>query len=160
MMNNKPNAYISHNITIGEAHQVTPELIKAFEHLIPQLDEHRSPSDKELYDVTHSKNTSLLLAYGKPLTILGTLTLLIMNIPTGKYARIEDFVVDKSMRGKGIGKALMREALRRAEYSRAKIVDLTSHPTRISANNFYKNLGFNKRETNVYRYELKHDSLG
>ena len=159
-MNNKPNAYISHRITIGEAHQVTPKLIKAFEHLIPQLDQHRSPSDKELYNITHSENTSLLLAYETPFTILGTLTLLIISIPTGTYARIEDFVVDKSMREKGIGKALMREAIRRAEHSGAKTVDLTSHPTKISANNFYKNVGFKKRETNVYRYELNHDSLG
>ena len=153
-MDNQPNAYISYGITIGEAHQVTPGLIKAFERLLPQLDEYCSPSDKELYDITHSKSTTLLLAYGKPLTILGTLTLLIISIPAGTCARIEDFVVDKSMRGKGIGKALMREALRRAENSGAKTVDLTSHPTRTSANNLYPKVGFNRRETNVYRYEL------
>jgi len=158
MMDNKPNAYISYDITIGEAHQVTPGLIKTFEYLIPQLGEYSSPSEKELYDITQSKSARLLLAYGKPLTILGTLTLLIITIPSGTCARIEDFVVDKSMRGKGIGKALMREALRRAENSGAKLVDLTSHPNRTAANNFYLKVGFNRRKTNVYRYKLNCNS--
>ena len=34
----------------------------------------------------------------------------------------------------------------------AKTVDLTSRPSRDAANRMYKRLGFEARETNVYRY--------
>jgi len=34
----------------------------------------------------------------------------------------------------------------------AKAVDLTSRPSREAANKLYQSLGFETRETNVYRY--------
>jgi ribosomal protein S18 acetylase RimI-like enzyme len=34
-------------------------------------------------------------------------------------------------------------------------VDLTSRPSREAANRLYQRIGFERRETNVYRYNLK-----
>jgi ribosomal protein S18 acetylase RimI-like enzyme len=34
-------------------------------------------------------------------------------------------------------------------------VDLTSRPSREAANRLYQRLGFQLRETNVYRYDLR-----
>lgn len=82
------------------------------------------------------------------------LTLAMFRIPTGIRAWIEDVVVDASLRGSGIGEALNRAALEFARRHGARTVDLTSRPTRESANRLYQRIGFVARDTNVYRYEL------
>jgi ribosomal protein S18 acetylase RimI-like enzyme len=63
-------------------------------------------------------------------------------------------VVDVSQRGKGVGRELMRFAIDFARLSGAKSIDLTSRPFRIAANQLYLKMGFEKRETNVYRYTI------
>jgi ribosomal protein S18 acetylase RimI-like enzyme len=69
-------------------------------------------------------------------------------------AWIEDVVVDDSVRGQGVGEALNRCALEMARLRGARTVDLTSRPSRDAANRLYRRLGFEPRETNVYRYDL------
>ncbi len=73
-------------------------------------------------------------------------------IPTGIRAWIEDVVVDGAARGKGVGDALNRHAIDLAADLGAKTVDLTSRPSREAANRLYKRLGFEQRDTNVYRF--------
>jgi ribosomal protein S18 acetylase RimI-like enzyme len=78
----------------------------------------------------------------------------LFRIPTGVRAWIEDVVVDEAARGQGAGEALTREALRLAESSGARTVDLTSRPSRAAANRLYERVGFERRETHVYRVKL------
>ena len=86
--------------------------------------------------------------------IVGSLTLATYTIPTGLKAWIEDVVVDGDARGHGVGEALNRAALDEARRRGAKEVDLTSRPSREDANRLYVRLGFEARQTNVYRYTL------
>ena len=79
---------------------------------------------------------------------------MVFAIPTAVRAWIEDVVVDESARGGGVGEALNRAALERARAVGAKTVDLTSRPSRQAANRLYQRLGFEPRETNVYRFQL------
>jgi len=60
--------------------------------------------------------------------------------------------VDAAARGKGAGEALSREALLVAALRGARTVELTSKPSREAANRLYRRLGFELRETNVYRF--------
>ena len=85
---------------------------------------------------------------------MGMLTLAIFRIPTGIRAWIEDVVVDGAARGQGVGEALTREAIRIAGTHGARTVELTSRPTREAANRLYQRLGFERRETNVYRFSV------
>jgi ribosomal protein S18 acetylase RimI-like enzyme len=55
----------------------------------------------------------------------------------------------------GIGKELNLAALELAKKAGAKTVELTSRPSREQANQLYKNIGFVKRETNVYRFTFE-----
>ena len=87
--------------------------------------------------------------------IVGSLTLALFRIPTGLRAWIEDVVVDDAARGKGVGEALSRAAIARAKAAGAVSVDLTSRPSREAANRLYQRIGFELRETNVWRYNLK-----
>jgi len=63
-------------------------------------------------------------------------------------------VVDESARGSGVGEALSRAALAEATRRGTKTVELTSRPSREAANRLYQRIGFVRRDTNVYRYEV------
>ncbi len=80
---------------------------------------------------------------------------MLFRIPTALRAWIEDVIVDEAVGGRGIGKALTREALARAKAAGAKTVELTSRPSREVANGMYRSLGFEPRDTNVYRFTLE-----
>jgi ribosomal protein S18 acetylase RimI-like enzyme len=145
------------NVEIVEATEVTPELVAAFERLVPQLSSSNPPpGEDELAAIVDSPASILLLAvdHDEGDAVVGSLTLAWFRIPTGVRAWIEDVVVDGEARGKGVGEALNRHALERARLLGAKTVDLTSRPSREAANRLYQRIGFEPRETNVYRYSL------
>ena len=87
--------------------------------------------------------------------VVGMLTLAVFMLPTGVRAWIEDVVVDDEARGSGVASALVAAALERAQQEGARTVDLTSRPDREAANRLYVHLGFERRETNVYRRTLR-----
>jgi ribosomal protein S18 acetylase RimI-like enzyme len=95
-----------------------------------------------------------LFAARRGTEIVGLLTLVVFRIPTAVRAWIEDVVVDESARGSGVGEALSRAALAEAVRRGAKTVELTSRPSREAANRLYQRIGFVRRDTNVYRYEV------
>jgi ribosomal protein S18 acetylase RimI-like enzyme len=137
------------------ARAVTPALVDAFASLIPQLSKSNPPpTADQLIAIVDSPATEVFVAYGEEGEILGTLTLVVFRIPTGMRAWIEDVVVDAAESGKGVGRALNRAALDRALAMGAVTVDLTSRPSREAANHLYQSLGFEPRETNVWRFEL------
>ena len=145
------------NVQIIEAVEVTPELVAAFERLIPQLSSSNpAPTETELAAICESEASVLLIAVDREADdrILGSLTLAWFRIPTGVRAWIEDVVVDETARGHGVGELLNRAALDRAHELGAKTVDLTSRPSREAANRLYQRIGFVARDTNVYRYSL------
>jgi ribosomal protein S18 acetylase RimI-like enzyme len=74
------------------------------------------------------------------------------RVPSGLKAWVEDVIVDESARGKGVATALIEHALQVAREKGAFKVDLTSLPRRIAANRLYQKIGFEKRESNMYRY--------
>jgi ribosomal protein S18 acetylase RimI-like enzyme len=130
---------------------VTDEVVSALKLLLPQLSTSAPPLDREiLANVISQPGSSLLVAYAEG-KIVGMLTLVTFPIPTGLRAWIEDVVVDNSARGKGIGTALTQEAIRLAKKKGARTVDLTSRPSRQAAHRLYEGLGFQIRDSRVYR---------
>ena len=145
------------SVEIVEATAVTPELVAAFERLIPQLSSSNAPpNEDELTALVDSEASILLIAVDHDAgdVILGSLTLVWFRIPTGVRAWIEDVVVDGEARGKGVGESLNLHALERARQLGARTVDLTSRPTREAANRLYQRIGFVPRDTNIYRFDL------
>ena len=143
------------SVQIAEATEVTEELVEAFVRLIPQLSTSSTPTPRaELEEIVGSDATVLFLALDGDGRIVGSLTLAVFRIPTGFRAWIEDVVVDDSARGAGVGEALVGAAVDRSRSLGAKTVDLTSRPSRESANRLYVRLGFESRSTNVYRRTL------
>ncbi|HXW36128.1 MAG TPA: GNAT family N-acetyltransferase [Acidimicrobiales bacterium] len=139
---------------IVEATDATPELVDALHRLIPQLSNSADPiTSDELSEIIASPASVLLVARDRDERVVGTLTLGLYRAPTGLRAWIEDVVVDSDARGLGVGAALVRQALVRAQSLGARTVDLTSRPSREEANRLYQKLGFSLRATNVYRYD-------
>ena len=134
--------------------RVDNDLVVAFQRLIPQLSKSNpAPTKEQLESIVASDSSHILLAKVNGV-IVGSLTLVIFHIPTGIRAWIEDVVVDADARGKGVGEALTVFAIAEAQRQGALTVDLTSRPSREAANRLYQRLGFNARETNVYRYQI------
>lgn len=133
---------------------VTDELVAAMEHLIPQLSSSNPPPGRAEIDAIVADDTSTIIVARDDTGILGMLTVVIFVIPTGVRARIEDVVVDDAARGKGVATLLSERALVLARGRGAADVDLTSRPSREAANRLYLKLGFEVRDTNVYRYRL------
>jgi ribosomal protein S18 acetylase RimI-like enzyme len=140
-------------VQITESTTVSDELVEAFTRLVPQLSSSApAPTREELEAIVSSPATRLLLARDDAGAITGSLTLVVFRIPTGVRAWIEDVVVDEAARGQGVGEALVGEAIKRASQEGARTLDLTSRPSREAANSLYEKVGFEQRDSTVYRY--------
>jgi ribosomal protein S18 acetylase RimI-like enzyme len=138
------------------ATSLTPAIVEAVEKLVPQLSRSNPPpGESELGEVVASPATDLFIALADDGTIVGMSTLAVFRIPTGMRAWIEDVVVDESARRQGVGEALTAAMVERARARGCVTVDLTSRPSRDAANQLYQKHGFQRRDTNVYRYDLR-----
>ena len=140
----------------------TPEIHEAMGRLIPQLSRSAAPMSEADVQRFLSQDSVHLFAFrpdeadaqgNRP--ILGMLSLVAFEIPTGVRAWVEDVVVDEAARGQGAGFALVEAAVEHAKNVGARTVDQTSRPSREAANRLYQRAGFQLRETNVYRVTLE-----
>lgn len=137
---------------IKEINTLTPVIQTAIQHFIDLLvSTPYMASHETLTALVTSENSHLFLAYDESENIMGMLTVGIYYSPTGKKAWIEDVVVNDTYRGQGIGEKMVQHAIEFVKTKDVNLLMLTSHPSRIAANKLYPKVGFNKRETNVYK---------
>ncbi|HAM01983.1 MAG TPA: GNAT family N-acetyltransferase [Acidimicrobiaceae bacterium] len=143
-------------VRVEEVTSLESEVVDALERLLPQLSSSAPAlSGEEVGEMIGSPASILFVARrDDDDQVVGSLTLAVFRVPTGLRAWIEDVVVDTAMRGRGVGSALVRAAIARAGQMGCRTVDLTSRPSREDANRLYQDLGFVRRQTNVYRYSL------
>jgi ribosomal protein S18 acetylase RimI-like enzyme len=142
------------SVTVDIASEATPELLAGLNHLLPQLSTNAAtltPTDVET--LVDSSSVTVFVARDEG-RIVGSLTLVVFPIPTGLRAWIEDVVVDEAARGTGVGEALTNAAIEESRRRHVRSIDLTTRPSREAANRLYARLGFELRETNVYRFAL------
>ena len=127
------------------------QLSEALGRLLPQLSRSaQMPNSQQIEALMASDNTHLFVAELES-EIVGMLSLVVVDIPTGRKAWIEDVVVDKKARGLHIGAALVEKAKDVAAELGAKKIYLTSNPSRKAAHALYKKCGFEEYETTVFR---------
>ncbi len=73
----------------------------------------------------------------------------------GLVGHVDDVVVDEALRGSGVGRLLMEAVHAEARRLGLRHLDLTSRPAREAANALYQSLGYERRDTNVYRLRLQ-----
>ena len=144
---------MSVEITVAES--ASPELRDALNRLVPQLSSSaKALSDADVVRMTADHDVVLFVAKYDDV-IVGTLTLVVFAIPSGQRAWIEDVIVDGDVRGLGIGAALTKAAIEEGRRRGVRTIDLTSRPSREAANALYRKLGFEIRDTNVYRFFIE-----
>lgn len=143
-------------ITIEQVSTYSPEVVDEIRNLTKQLDtEYQDLTEEDARYMLSSDNTHVYIARDRQTQkAVGMYTLIVYRIPYKMKAQLEDLVVDPSYRGRGLGTKLMEHAVSEAHKYKIKSLNFTSRPTRESANKLYSKLGFEKRETNVYRKEL------
>ncbi|KIE24793.1 GNAT family acetyltransferase [Streptomyces sp. MUSC 125] len=143
------------SVEVKVVREATDEVVEAVTRLLPQLSRTAAVPDRESVDrMLRSDANTLLLAQTED-RVVGMLTLIMYPLPSGLRGRIEDVVVDDAARGQGVGATLTKEALRLAEEAGARTVDLTSRPSRQAANRLYERLGFQGRDSQVYRFVVQ-----
>lgn len=122
--------------------------------LLKELSDTSTPSTRELLGRA-VKNPSIEIWIAKEgERIIGMGEVAIIVKVSYSIAHIEDVVVASSARGKGIGTLIMQKLIERAKALGASEIQLTSRSGRAAANKLYQKLGFELRETNVYRLTL------
>ena len=144
-------------MTIQELHKLTDtqteDILALMEELDPDI-----PANPEALNKTVGSGTShFFAAVEEDGHVSGCATLCIYYSPTGRKASVEDVVVGSAFRGRKIGRQLMEHLIDFASREFDKVdIHLTSRPHRTAANDLYKKLGFQQRETNAYVMKLSH----
>ena len=140
------------NLKIECAKDFSPALLQAVTSLLPQLTSSgRALSSEELKVMIASPFTTLFVAKDEG-KIIGMISLAVVQMPTGVRAYLEDLVVDAPYRNRGAATALLQAAIDMARNSGARTLDMTSRASRTEAIRLYEQLGFQRRDTNAFRY--------
>ena len=139
---------------IIEIQTYSPEYHEAMQRFLDQLTSSPMTLTETMFrQLLESKNSHLFFLM-KDEQIAGMLTVGIYYSPTGGKAWIEDVVVDQSFRGQGLSKLLVAHAIEFTKAQQVQSLMLTSNPKRIAANKLYQTMGFQRKETNVYRMKF------
>jgi len=140
-----------HNLHFRKANRLDlPFIIRllADDPLGAEREKFANPLPEQYYtafdEICSDKNNYLIVAELDN-QIIGTLQLTLISYLTyqgGKRALIEGVRTDKSVRGKGIGKAMLEWTIQKAKVEGCHIVQLTTDKKRPDALEFYKMLGF------------------
>ena len=143
-------------MTVEQVHEATSEIHEALARLLPQLNPNLPPPDVErLQRLVADPDVTLLIARDGD-EIVGTTTVVVYTTPFWIKARIDEVVVDESARGQGVGEQLVEVALDVARKRGAQIAELQSArtPAREAAHRLYERLGFQVRNSGVFRILL------
>ena len=139
---------------IIEIKTYSTEYHEAKQRFLDQLTSNPMTLTEEIFNQLIASSNSHLFFLLKEEQIAGMLTVGIYYSPTGGKAWIEDVVVDESFRGQGLSKLLVAHAIEFVKAKQVPSLMLTSNPKRIAANKLYQAMGFERKETNVYRMKF------
>jgi GNAT superfamily N-acetyltransferase len=139
---------------IIEIQTYSQEYHEAMQRFLDQLTTNPMTLTEDMCRQLFESENSHLFFLMKDEQIAGMLTVGIYHSPTGGKAWIEDVVVDESFRGQGLSKLLVAHAIEFTKSMGIPSLMLTSNPKRIAANKLYQTMGFERKETNVYRMKF------
>ena len=128
--------------------------LEAVQRLLDQLTSSPMVLTEEMLKQTICSPNSHLFFLMEEEQVAGMITVGVYASPTGGKAWIEDVVVDRAFRGRGLGRLLVDHAIAFVKQQGIPSLMLTSNPKRVAANQLYQALGFGRKETNVYKMNL------
>lgn len=140
---------------IKELHTPTEKQVQHLLLLMQELNSELKVSAEMIRKVAASQQSHLFVLEKEDGGIVGTATLCVFESLLGLNANVEDVVVLTPFRGQHWGRTLMEYLI---DYARRELKEvniyLTSRPQRVVANEMYRALGFEQRETNVYKMAI------
>lgn len=137
---------------ITEVNAADPSLLCSLNRLMHQLSRHFTEmTTADLERTIAHDQTHLFVGLDETGAVMATCCLCLASSLTGDKAWLEDLVVDETARGRGYARQMIKYAISSAKILGAASLNLTSRPERKAANALYKKVGFEPRETNVYR---------
>jgi ribosomal protein S18 acetylase RimI-like enzyme len=141
-------------ITVTVVTGVDDELVEGVARLVRQLSPSEPvPGPAELVEIVRAAGSTIIVARDAR-AIVGMLTLHTFRAATGIHAWIQDLVVDAAARGRGVSELLTREAVRLSVEQGARTAALTSRPSHLGNARLYERIGFERRQTHLYRYRM------
>ena len=122
--------------------------------LMHELSATSSCTEEKLREALEDSNSYVYVARDG-VRIVGCGTLCVMHTPEFRLGAIEAVAVLKEYRGQGIGRQIVEALLSEARNLAPITLHLTSNPARQAANAMYRQMGFRRKETNCYSYDVR-----
>lgn len=135
-------------ITLNDLDRVFELLNKLYENKL------KYEKFKEIYKVKLNDENSYYIVAIEENKIVGILTseLQVKLHRSKKQCFIEDLIVDENYRNKGIGKALLQNAVEYAKNNDCEVIELTCYINNENAHRFYENNSFIKHSYKFKQY--------
>ena len=131
------------------------EYVKGIDGLMRELCATAEATEERVRMVIESPNMHQYAAFDEDDRMVGCATLCVCTTPEKVFGFVEAVVVAAECRGQHLGRRLMERVLSDAKGFGVQEVHLTSRPQRVAANGLYQALGFERKETNVYRLRIE-----
>ncbi len=141
---------------IEEVTDATAEVHEALARLLPQLNPTLPlPTRERIERLMADPDVTLVVARDGD-RIVGTATVIVYTTPYWIKARLDEVVVDRDARGKGVGEAIVRHCLEVGRRKGAQVAELQSGrgKVRAAAHRLYKRIGFEVRDSDIFRISL------
>jgi GNAT superfamily N-acetyltransferase len=129
---------------------ITPAIIGDLNRLLPQLSPDIKPVSSDWVEGMFQHGVRIFVARSLD-KVIGVTLLSPMIILAGRKDWIEDVVVDKEFRRRGIASQLMDMAEEASRKSHAKSINLTSSSYRDDARKMYEKRGYKLRDSHLFR---------
>lgn len=136
-------------IQLLEKEEINEEAQKQIKELFNQLNSNLK--QRSLTEVLEVSNNLVFAIYKEGDRILGMATLATYKAISGHKGMIEDVVVDGGQRGKGLGRKLMEKLLEEGKKMELDEILLFSGHHRTAAIKLYNSLGFQLKDSGLYR---------
>jgi phosphinothricin acetyltransferase len=131
--------------------------LKEINDLLIQLSPEKSKMSFTYFKKLLSDNRVFLAVIIDKKRIVGMGTLISAMSVANTFGLIEDVVIDGGYQGQGLGRKIVEFLIKEGQRQKLSTLKLTSKKDRVVANILYKKLGFELKETNVYRMKIKLD---
>jgi len=125
--------------------------LKRVHELVSQLDPSAKVDEQALYKASLNGYVSKVYDKNK---LIGMGWIFPRQTLLRRQAVVEDMIVDENYRGKGLGRKILLDLIKWAKDQGVEVVELTTNPKRVAANELYKSVGFTLHPTNHYLLKL------
>ncbi|MGB5274150.1 MAG: GNAT family N-acetyltransferase [Flavobacteriaceae bacterium] len=140
-------------LSLLQKSEITPEIKQRMRLLFGQLNDEIKTLDLE--EVLDGSDPTLVICAKEKGEIVGMASMAFYKVPSGYKGWIEDVVVHTDHRGKGIGKKMMQALIEEGKQRSLDEMLLFTGHHRLPAIQLYTGLGFQKKDSGLYRLPLK-----